>query len=520
MKDSLPARPWLALSLLLLTPAARGATLTLDDPLLGRAECEAAGTTEVSMAWDLGGSTGASVELLASDASGCDESDATTAVLVDGLSTSQLEYPLAGDTALTVQELLDAAGKSTSCTGTYVRVYACVRLLDASGAEVTTASAALKLDFTSPPAPVSVAVTPGEGALYVSWAEPDTTTAYPATPVKYRAFAAAGGVTTSSAKTSSTSARIDGLEDGTTHDVWVVAYSEAGNEGPASELTAGTPVPVSGFWEVYKASGGVEQAGCGLGGGGAALLALPAVLLVLRRRRRAAAAVLLAGWCSAAAAGEPGTAEDDPPARGTLSLRLQWYRPSIDAEFGGAASPYALSMGDGRGPMIRLEWAREADLGAGKLELGAGAGFHRASGYGLYLDDAGAWARSGDSTALTLVPLSAFAGARLTLLRRWGVPLEPYARFSVERWEWWTSGTSQQTVHGATSGYALTFGLALRLDDVDPGNARDLSRETGIRGTALTVDLSRSVIDDFGSSRSWDLSDPGWSLSGGLRLGF
>jgi uncharacterized protein (TIGR03382 family) len=330
-------------------------------------------------------------------------------------------------------------------------------------------------------------------------------------------------VTSSSSKTTSTSARLDGLENGTTYDVWVVAYSEAGNESAASELTFGTPVPVKGFWEVYQESGGVERGGCGAGGGGPALLALPLVLLALRRRPRAAAALVLASACTAAWAGEPGDGsggEEAEPAHGSFALRLEWYRPAIDAEFGGAATPFALSIGEGRAPMYRAEWARELDLGGGALELGAGAGYYRATGRGLYLDETGAWARSGDSTALTLVPLSVFAGGRLTLLRRFGVPLEPYARISLARYEWWTTGTSQATVHGATSGYALTAGLALRLDDLDPGSARELAREAGIRGTAITVDLSRSGIDDFGSRTSWDLSDPGWTVSGGLKLAF
>ncbi|MFO0581685.1 MAG: fibronectin type III domain-containing protein [Anaeromyxobacter sp.] len=529
-----PTHRTLALLLSLAAPAAaRAATLALDEPVLGRAACGAASDTSVSMTWDLGTSTGASLELLGSDAAGCDETDATTAVLVDGLSTSRTAYPVSGDAAITVQDLLSAAGKATDCTGTSVRVYVCLRLLDAAGATVTTASAALRLDFTSPPAPASVATVPGEGALYVSWAEGAATTAAPADSKTYRAYASAGGTTWSSAKTLSTSARIAGLEDGTTYDVWVVAYSEAGNESAASALTTGTPQPVEGFWDVYKASGGVEQGGCGQGGGGAALWALPVLGLLVRRRpsspprhrrghargaRAGMAALLLVAPAAPTLADEP--AAEAAPARADVSLRLQWFRPDVDAEFGGAASPYALSIGEGRGPMVRLELARAIDVGPLALELGGGAGFHRATGRGLYLDDTGAWARSGDATALTLAPLSVFAGGRLTALRRLGVPLEPYARVSVERWQWWTSGTAQRTVAGATHGYGLLVGLALRLDDVDPASARELAREAGIRGTAITVDLSRSVIDDFGSRRSWSLGDPGWSLAGGLRLAF
>jgi MYXO-CTERM domain-containing protein len=41
---------------------------------------------------------------------------------------------------------------------------------------------------------------------------------------------------------------------------------------------------VSGFWEQYRADGGIEQGGCG--GGPAGALALLGVALALRRLRR------------------------------------------------------------------------------------------------------------------------------------------------------------------------------------------------------------------------------------------
>ncbi len=286
---------------------ARAGTLTIDDPLVSIAECEAAGSEELELAWDLGSSTGSSLEILGSDASGCDEEDATTAVLVDGLATSRTYHPAAGESALTLDEVLSAAGTSTTCSGTDQRVYVCVRMLDSSGDVVVTASAVVKLQFSRPPPPVVQEVVSGDGALYVSWAEGSTTTAAPASSETYRAFASAGDESSWSSETARTTARVPGLENGTTYDVWVVAYSAAGNPSEDSEASAGTPWPVKDFYTLYREAGGQETTGCGEGGGGSlALLAAGAALARARRPRRlgrggtgrasaAAAALVLVG---------------------------------------------------------------------------------------------------------------------------------------------------------------------------------------------------------------------------------
>jgi hypothetical protein len=251
-------------SVILVPAVARPATLTVDDPLISTAECVDRSNQSVALSWDLGSSSGSTIELLGSSASGCSETDATTAVLVDGLSTSQTYYPATGDAAITVADVLAAAGKTPgTCDGSDFRVYVCVRLLDGSGATVTTASAVIELQLERPPPPVGLTVGVGEQALYVSFSAGTATAAAPAASKTYQAFAAAGGVTHASAETTSTSdVRIAGLENGTTYDVWVVAYSEAGNASAASELAAGTPQPVLDFYEGYKASGGVEGGGC------------------------------------------------------------------------------------------------------------------------------------------------------------------------------------------------------------------------------------------------------------------
>ncbi|WP_242392255.1 MXAN_2562 family outer membrane beta-barrel protein [Anaeromyxobacter oryzisoli] len=261
-------------------------------------------------------------------------------------------------------------------------------------------------------------------------------------------------------------------------------------------------------------------------------------------RRRAGLVLAALALAAAARADEPAAGEpevtvppssrEDPPLaqaadgatrRATgleLSLRAQSYRPAIDREFDGAAQPFGLAFGSGRRWGGRLELAKTLATSLGTAGLGLGVGYFGASGHGLYQDTStGALLKSGDSTSLHVIPISLFATYRLDLLsERLHVPLAPYARVAVERYAWIATGTSHASKLGATDGYSLTAGVALYLDGVDPVLAQELRRESGIEHTALTFDVTRAIVDDFGSARSWDLSTVGWALAGGLLVTF
>jgi hypothetical protein len=509
----------------LLPGAARALTVTLElddgDALVSRAECTDRASEELSLSWDLASSTGDSVEILASSASGCSETDATTAVLVDGLSTSQTSFPADGDGALTVSDALESAGKSAgTCDGDDFRVYVCVRLLDSSGETVATGSAALRFQLERPAAPVSIAASPGEHALHVSWSAGTATTGATAASATYQAFASDGATTVSSAETSDTSLRLGGLANGTTYQVWVVAYSEAGNPSDASEAIQGTPAPVDDFFELYQKAGGSEEVGCGSGGLGglgalAPLLALLPCLRAARRRprRRSRRGLLLLGALTLLAP----AARADSPRLGAVEVGVGSYRPSIDSEFGGTASPYSDVFGSRPGPMFRLgvSWAVWT-AGPLQLELGLRSGFFRASGKGRLEDGS----LSDDSTTFNVLPVSGSLIGRLDLTR-YHVPLEPYVRLGLERYNWWvTDGSSKVTHRGATHGWSAAAGLALPLSALDPVSAAQLDAETGINDLLLYLDLGRAQVDDFGSKGSWNLSDRGLSVSGGLLVAF
>jgi uncharacterized protein (TIGR03382 family) len=492
-------------------------TLSLDDgdALVSRAECADRSSEEIWLTWDLASATGSSVEILASNASGCSESDATTAVLVDGLSTSQTSYPTSGDAAFTVSDVLDAAGKSAgTCDGDDFRTYVCVRLLDSSGDEVATGSAVLKVQLERPPPPTSVKVAPGENALHVSWSAGDAVTGATASSEQYQVTASAGGTTVTSGKTSSTSLRLGGLANGTTYDVRVVAYSVAGNASDASDGATGTPAPVDDFYEIYLRDGGAAQGGCQTTGGESALAAAAVLFLLAglsraRRRGRRGASAFLAMLLLAA----PGAAR----AAGSVELGVAGYRPSIDDKLHGGATPYADVFGGGQRPMFQLtaSWAALAGA-AGRLELGVRTGYFRASGHGRFTDGT----ESDDTTALAIVPTSLILTARLGL-GRWGVPLEPYARAALERYNWWvTDGSGKATRRGAVHGFGGTAGLALSLGALDLDGQHDLKRETGLSDLSIYAEATLARIDDFGAHRSWDLSPHGLSVAGGLRVAF
>jgi hypothetical protein len=532
------------LALLLAMPRlASAATLTLGDSLVSRTECADRASQEVTLAWDFTGASGSTYEIAASDVSGCPDSSsstsATTAVLVDGITASSTSgsYPGSGDAAIHLSDVLSAAGvASSACTAAAdSQAYVCVRLLDASGNVTATASARLRLQVTAPPPPASVAVTPGESALHVSWSAGTATDAAPASSKTYRVLATAGGVTKQSSETSDTSIRFAGLEIGTTYDVQVVSYSEAGNASEPSELVAGTPVNVTDYWEAYKQAGGTESGGCSHGPGGvAALASVLWTAVVLRRRARrgrvsSRAGLLVWGGLLALALAQPARAQELPggwgaeelPANrgageltgswGSVELRLSGYRPRLDAEFHGSASPYANAFGDGRAYLGSVHIGKEVWRGFGILEVGAGAGFGQLHGHGLLEDGS----RSADTTLLRVLPLSLTLTYRLDdVASRWGIPLVPYARVALQRYLWWvkngaggTSSWSGVAGSGATDGYALTAGVALPLGALDPTLSRDLHQNAGLHDVFLFADATKSVIDDFGSRTSWDLSD-------------
>lgn len=205
------------------------------------------------------------------------------------------------------------------------------------------------------------------------------------------------------------------------------------------------------------------------------------------------------------------------PSRWSVELSASAYEPGIDAEFGGAAAPFAEVFGGGRGALYRLDVARSVLRLGGTLEVGVGIGLFQRTGHGrLPSGDA-----SADSTGFGAYPLRLTLTYRLELLEELSVPLVPYARVAAESWFWRVTDGAGSTARnggragsGATYGWSGAAGLALVLDGLDS------SVISNGRRTSLFVEVSRHAIDDFGSRTSWDLSSRGLLVGGGLQLSF
>jgi hypothetical protein len=213
------------------------------------------------------------------------------------------------------------------------------------------------------------------------------------------------------------------------------------------------------------------------------------------------------------------------PESSSFELRLSGYHPSIDAEFKPNTGPYQQTFGSDRGWMARLNMGRTLWRGIGTLEFHLGTGYFEKYGKGTI---AGSTLKSNDNTGFKVVPLS----VGLTYRFDWAaeelnIPLAPYVRVSLERYNWWiTNGSSDipdinnRQGYGATNGFSGTLGLALLLDFLDPDLAREMDQDTGINHTYLFMDITRSQVNNFGSGKSWDLSDDQATFAGGLLFVF
>lgn len=202
---------------------------------------------------------------------------------------------------------------------------------------------------------------------------------------------------------------------------------------------------------------------------------------------------------------------------GSLELGGGPFRPRIDDDLG-TGSPYRDVFGGKPAPVWRLHLSRAVWSGAGVLEVGLKTGFFSKAGRAL---DTTTGERTGDRTTFNFLPTSLTLTYRPDFIfERYGFPLVPYARVAVERYNWWVTKDSKWTKKGATNGWSASAGLAFVIDFLDPDSARDLDREVGVNHTALYLDVTKSKVDDFGSSKSWDVSEDLIAWSGGLLLVF
>ncbi len=233
-------------------------------------------------------------------------------------------------------------------------------------------------------------------------------------------------------------------------------------------------------------------------------------------------ALLAAAALSLLAAAAPAQAAEREAGLGSFEFQMGQYRPDIDSEFllpAGTVGPWESSFGTSRRWLFKLRGGKALFSGYGTLELGGGVGYMQANGHGRF---ASSGAVSQERTSFKLLPLAVDLTYRLDFVwEKLGVPVIPYGRAAVIRDVWWVTGAGgKASKSGATNGWSWGGGLALVLDFIDPVLTRELDRDTGIKHTLLTFEVQKEKVDDFGSKKSWNLSNDGPMMTFGFAFAF
>ncbi len=238
--------------------------------------------------------------------------------------------------------------------------------------------------------------------------------------------------------------------------------------------------------------------------------------------------VLAAAVALAAAA--PALAQFDQPMGpsprwGSVDFGFGQYRPSIDSEFGTKPGPYETMFGTKPGWIFTGTVSYSLFARFGTWDIGFKSGYFEKSAKALIpttTNGTTVFTRAGADTALKIVPTSAVMTYRFDWpVERHKIPLAPYVRLALERYNWWITRGSGGTVEkGATMGWSAAGGLAFLVDGIDPQLAREFDSESGVNHTYLFFEVETGKIDDFGSSKSWNLSPKGFTWLSGMTFVF
>ena len=245
--------------------------------------------------------------------------------------------------------------------------------------------------------------------------------------------------------------------------------------------------------------------------------------------------------------------------RFAVEIKFGPYSPNIDASAGlNGKTPFKdlfpANPGKNRPPgrlltqvefdyqFLRRPW--------GNFAIGNTAGFYRRTSHSFAYNtdpatggqslpctpgsDTNTCVRSGDTTALNIVPLSIMAVYRFDYLaRRYKIPFVPYFKIGLAYYVWWIENgggflsiaqftppgaTSSQGGWGGTLGWVMNPGGAFLLDVLDPSAAKIIDSELGINHTYLFCEFHYADISGFGAANKMNLSDT--TLNAGLAFEF
>ena len=145
-----------------------------------------------------------------------------------------------------------------------------------------------------------------------------------------------------------------------------------------------------------------------------------------------------------------------------LEAGVSWYRPAIDDEFPTGPHPFADTFSGSRHPMWVIELDRYLAHRFGTWGVGLRTGYYKVTASAFL---AGSDTRSGDETALRLIPFSPsliYRASGLPGLRV--VPLIPYAKLGLDATYWTVDTTGERGSHSSVSlGWHGVVGMMLGL---------------------------------------------------------
>jgi hypothetical protein len=237
-----------------------------------------------------------------------------------------------------------------------------------------------------------------------------------------------------------------------------------------------------------------------------------------------------------------------------FELKLGPYSPNIDASQGLHGHPFADLFPPAPGqtrPPGRLLTQLEFDFQFlhkwyGNFGIGHTVGFYRRTTHSFAFntvngnmmtpcdpnDPHNQCMRSGDQTALNIIPLSVMGVYRFDYLaQRYKIPFVPYFKVGLAYYIWWIENgagsvaqytppgsTQSQGGWGGTWGWVMNPGGAFLLDILDPSAAKTIDAELGINHTYLFCEFSYANIDGFGAAGKMNLSDA--TLNAGIAFEF
>lgn len=240
-----------------------------------------------------------------------------------------------------------------------------------------------------------------------------------------------------------------------------------------------------------------------------------------------------------------------------FELKFSPYSPRIDSSPGlGGKTPFAdlftSQFAHGTPParlLTQLEFDFQFFHRFGSIGAGLSAGYYRRTTHSFDFPAAGGTCevpnciRSGDQTALNVIPLSLLAVYRFDVLAlRYHVPLVPYFKIGLAYYFWAiqngsggiatvsVDGSGNPTMDanapgfhkadgsGGTWGWVLNPGISFLLDAIDPVAARTMDTEIGINHTYLFIELHYADISGFGAANKMVLSDT--TFNAGLAFEF